>query len=236
MLEIVSRAEWGSRPPKGTPKHISIPTPELWLHHTASPSGGASRVRAIQDFHMDIRGWSDIAYSFLVNHEGTIYEGRGAGISGAHTAGHNSISHAICVMGHYDNTTPTQAAISSVVELAAHGFEEGWWPQLFTGGHRDASGANTSCPGQNLYELIPEINETLEDTMPSAEEVAQAVWGLKIKTGEYERTALQSLFRTENNVLALLGVGVSDADLEAAVDELISLLPSATLELLKQKL
>lgn len=163
-LTIVSRSEWDARPPRYT-NQIETPTAELWLHHTASPSGGAARVRAIQDFHVDKRGWSDIAYSFLINHEGTVFEGRGPGVAGGHTRGHNTVSHAICVLGNYDTVHPSQAALSAVVELARIGYERGWWPEKFTGGHRDASGASTSCPGRNLYARIPEINAQLEDDM-----------------------------------------------------------------------
>jgi hypothetical protein len=162
-MQIVSRAEWDARPPKTTPYRIPIPTPELWLHHTASADGGAARVRAIQDFHMDVRGWSDIAYSFLINGAGQIFMGRGVGIAGGHTAGHNTISHAICVLGNFNDDQPTDAAVASIVELARHGYAQGWWPEGFTGGHRDASGANTSCPGDNLHELLPYINVSIKE-------------------------------------------------------------------------
>ena len=109
MVEIVSRAEWGARPPKTAPKKIAVPTKELWLHHTASPSGFAARVRSHQDWHMDVKGWNDIAYSFLINHTGLIYMGRGPGVAGGHTQGHNLVSHAICLMGNFNTTQPTEA-------------------------------------------------------------------------------------------------------------------------------
>lgn len=205
-MEIIGRAEWGARPPRSK-LLIKTPTKELWLHHSASPSGYAARVRAIQNFHMDVRGWSDIAYSFLVNHDGLVYEGRGPGVSGAHTAGHNSISHAICVMGNYDTTQPTTKALNAVVELARHGYEEGWWPQYFTGGHRDASGASTSCPGTHLYSNLSAINAALEETMTPKDwtkedwDAFQAHnWLLPITSGGYTRSMLQAVMRTEDMV------------------------------------
>ena len=177
-MRIITRVEWQARPPKTTPRAITLPTPELWLHHTASPTGYAVRVRAIQDYHMDVRGWNDIAYSYLINHDGDIYEGRGAGIAGGHTAGHNTISHAICVMGNYDLTQPSVAALRSVVELARYGHAEGWWREGFTGGHRDASGASTSCPGGNLWKQLPTLNETIRlgDDMPLTDGDVQKIW------------------------------------------------------------
>jgi hypothetical protein len=111
---------------------------------------------------MDTRGWNDIAYSFLINHEGTIYEGRGVGIAGGHTAGHNTISHAVCLLGNFEIDRPTAAALASLVELGRHGHAEGWWREGFTGGHRDASGASTSCPGKFLYTQLATINYTIQ--------------------------------------------------------------------------
>ena len=155
-MDIVSRAAWGARPPKNPPRQIVTPSSELWLHHTASSDGGASRVRAIQRYHQDVKGWNDIAYSYLISGSGRVYEGRGPGVRGAHTAGHNGVSHAICVLGNYNLAQPKPASILAAVQLLKHGHGEGWWPDQFTGGHRDVG--LTSCPGHNLYPLIPEIN------------------------------------------------------------------------------
>lgn len=93
-MDIVARAQWGARAPKA--RHtMSLPSPRLWVHHTATEQHGAAGVRAIQAFHMDANGWLDIAYSWLVDDDGTIYEGRGTGVVGGHTAGDNSSSHAV---------------------------------------------------------------------------------------------------------------------------------------------
>lgn len=170
-MRIVSRASWGARPPKSPPHHISTPSRELWLHHSASPSGGAERIRSIQRFHQDARVWNDIAYSYLIAHDGTVYEGRGPGIAGGHTKGHNTISHAICLLGNLNSVNPTSAALESLVWLVQHGHAEGWWPLGFTGGHRDTRGGGRGdCPGDRLYAQLPEINQairtnTMEDDM-----------------------------------------------------------------------
>ncbi len=173
MTRIITRAEWGARQAKTTPRTIATPTPELWLHHAAGAvlpgddtvsDQDLNRIRAIQKYHMDTRGWNDIAYSFLSDPDGNIFEGRGPGISGAHTKGHNSISHGICVMGNY-NTQPVDSdLIPRLADFVRFGHGQGWWPNQLTGGHKDVG--STSCPGHNLYPLISEINrQTLEDEM-----------------------------------------------------------------------
>src|SRR5215207_10115687 len=74
-VAIVSRAVWNARTPEGR-RQIAIPTPRLWIHHSADSARGAAGMRSIQNFHMDTRGYADIGYSFVVdNADGTIFEG-----------------------------------------------------------------------------------------------------------------------------------------------------------------
>jgi hypothetical protein len=158
MAVIVSRSGWSARPPLRDPTPIETPTPRLWVHHTGAEQHGAQGVRDIQRYHQASKGWNDIAYSFLIDDDGTIYEGRGAGVAGAHTEGDNSSSHAACLMGNFDERPPTAEAVASLVWLARHGRDAGWWvPTL--GGHRDAPGAQTACPGAHLYPLLPGVRE-----------------------------------------------------------------------------
>lgn len=157
-MNIVSRAEWGARQPKAqkffTPSEL--PCSELWLHHTAGSESGADGMRRIQRFHMDTRGWHDIAYSFVVDRDGTVYEGRGFGVKPGATKNHNSDSHAICVMGNYQTHDVPGPVVEALAGLVRHGARRGFWPDRFTGGHRDVG--STSCPGTNLYALLDDIN------------------------------------------------------------------------------
>ncbi len=157
LSEITSRAEWGARSPKGR-KTIATPSRELWLHHSADGAEGAAGMRATQRYHMEGRGYVDVAYSFCVDRfTGEVFEGRGAGVRGGHTKSRNTRSHAICVFGNFEEiNTPTAALIERLGELVALGHRLGWWPAGLSGGHRDVS--STACPGSSLYRVIPEIN------------------------------------------------------------------------------
>lgn len=154
MTVIIGRSSWGA-PPAHLPA-ITLPSERLWLHHTAAENHGPEGVRAIRRYHIEGRGYSDIAYNFLVDRDGTIYEGRGAGKIGAHTRGDNQHSHAISAMGNYDVQPPTRALIAGIADLVVYGRLQGWWHTL-TGGHRDAPAASTACPGRHLYAAIPDI-------------------------------------------------------------------------------
>lgn len=155
---IISRQGWGSRKPTYTPARIKTPTPRLWLHHTVLEGTGPAAVRDTQNFHMDTRRYNDIAYSFLTDDMGVIFEGRGAGIQGGHTLFDNTQSSAICAIGNYEARKPSRAHVNAIVNLAIYGHAQGWWPKFVTGGHRDAPFANTACPGRYLHALITDIN------------------------------------------------------------------------------
>lgn len=130
---------------------------------------------------MDTRRYEDIAYSFLIDDDGTVYEGRGAGVIGGHTKGDNSKSHAICAMGDFDKRAPTPQMLHGIVSLIAYGRGRGWWHGL-TGGHRDAPGASTACPGAHLYRLVPQIKGSVptqqedDDLTPDEKRMLQEVW------------------------------------------------------------
>jgi hypothetical protein len=161
----VSRAEWGARPPTSAFSRMATPTPRLWVHHTGTEQHGAAALRAIQRYHQDTRGWKDIAYNFLVDDDGTIYEGRGAGIAGGATAGDNTLSHAVCLLGNFETRSATPAAFRTLVDLARHGRSARWWVPT-CGGHRDAPGASTACPGRYLYARLADVRREIDRPAP----------------------------------------------------------------------
>ncbi|HEY8588466.1 MAG TPA: N-acetylmuramoyl-L-alanine amidase [Naasia sp.] len=161
---IISREEWGARRPAGFAE-APLPARELYLHHsvTVAPDllppfdDDDAAVRTLERIGHDRFG-GGISYTFAVTPLGRVYEGHGVGRRGAHTGGRNSISRAIVLVGDYDRQKPPDTAVRAVAELVAHGHRAGWWPARLTGGHRDAPGASTACPGRHAYVLIPDIN------------------------------------------------------------------------------
>ncbi|HMG43935.1 MAG TPA: N-acetylmuramoyl-L-alanine amidase [Acidimicrobiales bacterium] len=157
----VSRAEWAARAPTSAFFPMpSLPTPRLWIHHTGTEQHGARALRDIQRYHQVTKRWKDIAYNFLVDDDGTIYEGRGAGIAGGATAGDNTRAHALCLLGNFENRPVTAAAWRATVDLARHGRDRGWWKPT-CGGHLDAPGASTDCPGRYLYARLADLRHEI---------------------------------------------------------------------------
>lgn len=167
--EIVTRELWGARPPK-SPYSTHEPV-QVTIHHSSQPTQanflGAASIRGIQSFHQGPeRGWSDIGYHFLVAPDGKIYEGRPTTAIGAHSPP-NTGKVGICTIGDFEHgEKPTEAQRASIVNLAA--YLCGHYAIAITKikGHRDFQG--TDCPGQALYDLLPEIRKDVAAKVAAA--------------------------------------------------------------------
>lgn len=144
---IIPRAEWQARQRKGTPSRLYT---DLATVHWEGPKMGvfphtkcAAKVRSIQDFHMDTRDWSDIAYSAVVCPHGDVFAGRGPGVrtgaNGTNTG--NDSAYAVCALvGEGD---PITDALLDGITAAV-----GWLGCTRTNAHRDWK--PTACPGDVL--------------------------------------------------------------------------------------
>ena len=149
---IITRAQWGAK--VTPPNKMPLPAREVWLHHsvTAVSSDAAADVRAIE--RIGIQRFGHISYSYLVHPSGVVLEGAGLQV-GAHTAGRNSSSFGVCLIGDYTRRDPTPAQVDAVRQVIARLVETGSLrPGTYpTGGHRDLK--QTACPGDRAYALLP---------------------------------------------------------------------------------
>lgn len=89
MVAITPRSAWGARPPRKRTTVATTSRRAFMLHYvggtpmTQAHSACPGVVRAFQRQHL-AQGWHDIGYNFLVCQHGTIYEGRGWGVTGSH--------------------------------------------------------------------------------------------------------------------------------------------------------
>lgn len=164
--EIVSRVDWGAFPPKGS--YSSHSPNHMVVHHSSLPTQGQyqgkATIRGIQRYHQEKRGWIDIGYHFLIGPEGVIYQGRPETVSGAHVIpNHGKVG--ICVIGNYqgeDELTP-QTREALIKLLAWLGSTYGIDPGTHLQGHRDWM--STDCPGDQLYQQLPEIRVAVREAM-----------------------------------------------------------------------
>jgi hypothetical protein len=192
--DVVTRSEWGAN--EGMRQCGPFYADRLkvaYVHHTAggntySRAQADDVVRGIYAFHVRGRGWCDIAYNFLVDKFGRIYEGRYGGMAkpviGGHAAGFNTGSAGVSAMGDFTSTEPSKAMIDAFKRLlawrldVAHLRPTGWTTMVSSGGgtskygagqtvtlrvitgHRDTSW--TSCPGARLYAKLGAIRSGAE--------------------------------------------------------------------------
>ncbi|XP_074874014.1 peptidoglycan-recognition protein SC2-like [Carettochelys insculpta] len=154
---IVSRAQWGARPPRRQVR-LTTPVPNVIIHHTAgnrcsSQASCSLQVKGIQNFHMDKRRYDDIAYNFLIGEDGRVYEGRGWTTRGGHTRNWNSKSLGFSFLGTFTNSLPNAAALNAAKHLIRCAVSRGFLSRTYRlKGHRNVG--QTSCPGNALYQEI----------------------------------------------------------------------------------
>ncbi|MBQ0983109.1 peptidoglycan recognition protein [Streptomyces sp. F63] len=163
----------------------------VFLHHTGHPNSYdcadvPEMLRSLQTDHVKGEGWDDIGYNFVVDRCGTVYEGRaGSGarpVRGAHTKGFNAHTVGIAALGTFDTgTVVPRALLGGIAKVAAWQLRPGADPRgtvrlvstndearfdkgdkavlHVISGHRDSY--ETRCPGEALYERLPEIREAV---------------------------------------------------------------------------
>ena len=186
---IITRARWGAdeRLRRAPPRYAGTVL-AAFVHHTAqtnhySKAESAALVRADYLYHVRGRGWNDIGYNFLIDRYGQVFEGRAGGVDrpviGACTAGFNTSTSCVALLGTFSSARPPAAAMTALRRLLAwkldlshvdaaystvltsaggstSRFRSGTRVRLRTiSGHRDTS--YTACPGATVYGQITRL-------------------------------------------------------------------------------
>lgn len=162
-MQKVSREEWGARAPRNVPSGINTQT---GTDHWEGTSLGvfahescATKVRAIQAFHMDSRGWNDIAYNFVVCPHGFIHVGRDHGIRSAANGTNegNNQSEATCYLGGPGDQF-TEAGKSALKEINA---------EISSTIYPHKHWFNTQCPGNEIVDWLDAGQPTTDVVVPT---------------------------------------------------------------------
>lgn len=176
----------------GSKPTINSQIKAMVVHHTAGtssygPDDVPGIIRGTWYYHAQTKGWCDIAYNFVVDRFGRLWEGRQGGVDklvrGGHTYGHNTETQGIVQLGHFDQASSPAAMNDATArligwKLGRHGVDpkgrtyltnhsssttsKGLAPGKSIGvptviGHRDLG--STSCPGANTYAQMPRIRD-----------------------------------------------------------------------------
>ena len=195
---IITRAQWGADESRRTAGPGLTDTIKVgFVHHTTGNStysreGAYEFMRALFDWYTTPTsqggpGYSDMAYNFLVDRYGRLFEGRGGGVDkpviGGHTAGFNLRSFAVAALGDTDrfaDASSVTAMLPPIAQLMAwklgmYGRDPlgtttlvsnfGGGTSLYEPGEvatvKVISGhgeiGSTDCPGGRLRALLPKL-------------------------------------------------------------------------------
>lgn len=180
-VTLYTRADWGARAPR-----CSSPMPPTALglarhwpgtttdHLSSDPEDVARYLQGWQDYHMDGRGWCDIAYQYAVDLAGGVWTLRGFDRkSGAHTPWNEEYYAVLCVVG--DRDEPTPDLLDGLAYQRDKALDRTHNATRWLG-HGQLAHTATECPGPHIRAIT---TSDLEDDMPLTNADATIVWAHK---------------------------------------------------------
>lgn len=155
-LYLLCRAAWGAR--AATKPYTRHTIERITVHHSGRAlidnRTAPRRVRGAQRFHQTgKRRWADIAYHYLIDRAGNVYEGRPSWARGDTATRYDTTGHLlVCVIGNYEKQRPRPQQIAALAKLLAWASKRYKLPSRRISGHRQH--ARTTCPGKKLQRLI----------------------------------------------------------------------------------
>ncbi|RVU43588.1 hypothetical protein EA187_12235 [Lujinxingia sediminis] len=188
---VIPRSEWGAINPGKICGSVVAPY-RASIHHTYAPSGdggdAAARVRQMQSYHINTRGWCDIGYHFIVSQAGNIYQGRSrSDRPGAHVGNQNSGNVGISFIADFTTQTPSQTQLNAGARMLKWVHETHGVPMTRTAvkGHREWPGQSTSCPGGNMISSLETLLQKTRDLInPPAPQTYEVALDVTLKGGE----------------------------------------------------
>ena len=171
-----TRSDWGARPASHVNPLDYSQVRDLIVHYpgTASPIARDDEsirraLRGWQDYHIDKKGWSDLAYNVAVDQMGRVWEGRGYDRRDGATSGRGGTSMSILAMVGNDEA-PTDLMLSGILRVITEGKRRA--PNAAVGPH--SRYVSTSCPGDALRGWLQAGHPT-PSGLPSGVELAAPI-------------------------------------------------------------
>ena len=198
---MVTRAQWGAEEWRRKDGQEYDPVVEkIIIHHTASPNSSTNYPAICRGIMaMETAGeYIDIAYNWLIDPLGNLYEGRWAqdyptgaphtgekdreNVRGGHALYHNSRTIGVALIGDYSAASPSNAMIDTLVGFLAWKCARWGLDPLGRSSYSAADGSDrdlynisghrdtgsTACPGSTTYAMLPTIRQRVRDVLGSA--------------------------------------------------------------------
>lgn len=179
-VDVVARADWDPAPVRQSAfRHRTLSAAStIVVHHSDffEPPGPLG----IKDYHLQVSGFSDIGYHFVIAPSGVVYEGRALDRVGAHAGvvfeqrraprkDPDTQAIGIVLDGNFDHDAPPLAQLQALVDVVTALRARYGIPAEQVIGHRDvrsvlveqrgltAVGPPTVCPGEVLWQILPTV-------------------------------------------------------------------------------
>ncbi|MCC6659343.1 MAG: N-acetylmuramoyl-L-alanine amidase [Phycisphaerales bacterium] len=151
---VIARREWTANGPIMALANPMNGIQRITVHHdgmnvfqSTSRGDAAQRLEIIRKAHIS-QHWADIGYHYIIDPAGRVWEGRPIALQGAHVKDQNEHNVGVMVMGNFEESRPTSAALTTLDLFVGHLMQRYRVPigRVYT--HRELG--PTACPGRNL--------------------------------------------------------------------------------------
>ncbi len=162
-VPVLRRNEWAQEAPRTWLLREGGVYDRITVHHqggrqsvTRNKSAVAAEIDAIYGGHRRHR-YGDIAYHFIVDYAGRVWEGRSLAYQGAHVSRQNVRNLGILVLGNFEEQSPSAASLETLETLVG-ALRSGFGVKKHrVYGHCDIG--SSVCPGKNLYPYVENMRK-----------------------------------------------------------------------------
>lgn len=179
VITVIGRDGWGAK--SAGDELVAHTIDRVTVHHTGvvldTNAEAPAAIRRHQDFHIDSRGWPDLAYHYMIDAAGNVYQGRHQDFAGD-SRSYDTTGHLlVCCEGHFGRQPLPDAQRVSLEAMVAWALAAYDVPADTIAGHGDY--ARTSCPGDALRTLIATgtLQQTVTDRLATGNHTLQLVTG-----------------------------------------------------------
>lgn len=186
-LNVICRSAWGAKAAK--PGLVAHKVSRATVHHTGVKfrrNAKAPRaLRSFQRWHQrhPRKPLPDIAYHYLIDLDGNLYEGRAPAFRGdTHTSYDPSGHLLVCLLGNFEKQEPTREQVQALVGVLSAAVSKHGIRTVDISGHRNH--AKTACPGRNLHDLIARgrVRQLVDERIKSGPVELRVVCGRPART------------------------------------------------------
>lgn len=178
MTTYMPRSKWTSSTPPGTDSHgldgdkltgvaVHWPGTSENVIGDEGVSRTAARLRGYRNYHVNSRGWADCGYNLAISQDGRVWMLRSTSWRGNRRGAHcaspsnpdanEEYVGVLLILG--EKEKPSSAMLNALSDWYFDKFLKGWPGREDVRGHGQVPGAQTSCPGPQVLEVVSDFPE-----------------------------------------------------------------------------